>query len=61
VDDYVAAAVKLIDDEAWRAHCTDIVCRADLDAAFFGGDAGLFAAAIEKLIWPDSDQYRLSE
>jgi predicted O-linked N-acetylglucosamine transferase (SPINDLY family) len=22
VDDYVAAAVKLIDDEAWRAHCT---------------------------------------
>src|SRR4029077_13894810 len=24
VDDYVAAAVKLIDDEAWRAHCTDI-------------------------------------
>jgi hypothetical protein len=23
------------------------------DAAFFGGDAGLFAAAVEKLIWPD--------
>jgi HMW1 domain 2/HMW1C N-terminal len=61
VDDYVAAAVKLIDDEAWRAHCTDIVRRADLDAAFFGGDTGLFAAAIENLIWPDSDQYRLSE
>ena len=61
VDDYVAAAVKLIDDEAWRAHCTDIVRRADLDAAFFGGDTGLFAAAIENLIWPNSDQYRLSE
>jgi hypothetical protein len=52
VDDYVAAAVKLIDDEAWRAQCTEIVRKADLEAAFFGGEPDLFAVAIEKLIWP---------
>jgi predicted O-linked N-acetylglucosamine transferase (SPINDLY family) len=51
-DDYVAAAVKLIDDEAWRARCTEIVSKADLEVAFFGGEPDLFAAAIEKLIWP---------
>jgi hypothetical protein len=44
--------VKLIDDEAWRAHCAEIVRNADLDAAFFGGEPALFAAALEKLIWP---------
>ena len=55
VDDYVAAAIKLIDDEPWRAHCTDIVGNADLEAAFFGGEPALFSAAIEKLIWPSSD------
>jgi hypothetical protein len=52
IDDYVAAAVKLIDDEAWRARCTEIVSKADLEVAFFGGEPDLFAAAIEKLIWP---------
>jgi predicted O-linked N-acetylglucosamine transferase (SPINDLY family) len=52
VDEYVAAAVKLIDDEAWRAHCAEIVRNADLDAAFFGGEPALVAAALEKLIWP---------
>jgi hypothetical protein len=52
IDDYVAAAVKLIDDEAWRAQCAKIVGNADLEAAFFGGEPALFAAAIEKLIWP---------
>ena len=52
VDDYVAAAIKMIDDEAWRAHCTDIVRNANLDAAFFSGDPSLFCAAIENLIWP---------
>jgi hypothetical protein len=61
VDQYVAAAIKLIDDGAWRTHCTDIVRQADLDAAFFGGDAGLFVAAIENLIWPSSDEVEPSE
>ncbi len=54
VDEYVAAAVKLIDDEAWRAHCAEIARKADLEAAFFGGEPALFAAALEKLIWPSS-------
>jgi HMW1 domain 2/HMW1C N-terminal len=52
VDEYVAAAVKLIDDEAWRAHCAEIVRKADLEAAFFRGEPALFTAALEKLIWP---------
>ena len=52
VDDYVAAAIKMIDDHEWRTHCTEIVRKADLDAAFFRGDPGLFCAAIENLIWP---------
>jgi HMW1 domain 2/HMW1C N-terminal len=55
VDDYVAAAVKLIDDEGWRLHCAEIVSKADLEAAFFSGEPALFAAALEKLIWPSSD------
>jgi len=54
VDEYVAAAIKMIDDEAWRAKCTEIVRNADLHAAFFSGDPSLFCAAIEKLIWPSA-------
>ena len=52
VDEYVAAAIKLIDDADWRKSCTEIVQRADLDAVFFHGDASLFCKAIEGLIWP---------
>jgi hypothetical protein len=52
VDDYVTAAIKMIDDQEWRGHCTEIVQKADLDAAFFRGDPALFCAAIENLIWP---------
>jgi hypothetical protein len=54
VDDYIAAAVKLIDDAKWRAHCQKIVADANLDAAFFEGDASLFCKAIAELIWPPS-------
>ena len=54
VDEYVAAVVKMIDDHEWRAHCTEIVQRADLDGAFSRGDPSLFCAAIENLIWPAS-------
>ncbi len=51
VDQYVAAAIKLATDKAWRQRCSDIVRHADLDKAFFGGDARLFSKAIEDLIW----------
>jgi hypothetical protein len=54
VDDYVAAAIKMIDYPEWRAHCTEIVQKADLDGAFFRGDPGLFCKAIENLIWPEA-------
>jgi predicted O-linked N-acetylglucosamine transferase (SPINDLY family) len=52
IEDYVAATVRLIDDEAWRTHCRGIVEKADLEAAFFSGDASLFCRAIADLIWP---------
>jgi predicted O-linked N-acetylglucosamine transferase (SPINDLY family) len=52
IDDYVAAAVKLIDDGEWRSRCRGIVENANLDAAFFTGDAGLFSNAIADLVWP---------
>jgi hypothetical protein len=51
--DYVEAAVKMIDDAKWREHCRQIVVDADLDAAFFQGDASLFCKAIADLVWPD--------
>lgn len=54
VDDYVAAAVRLIDDEPWRRHCEEIVRNANLDEAFFNGDSALFCAAIADLIRPQA-------
>jgi hypothetical protein len=50
IDDYVAAAVRLIDDAAWRNSCAKIITAADLDAAFFKGDTRLFCDAIAGLI-----------
>ena len=51
VEEYVAAAIRLIEDETWRIYCAETVRIADLGAAFFRGDAGLFCKAIENLIW----------
>jgi Flp pilus assembly protein TadD len=51
IDDYVAAAVKLIENREWRSRCRAIVENADLNAAFFAGDAGLFCTAIADLVW----------
>jgi predicted O-linked N-acetylglucosamine transferase (SPINDLY family) len=48
-DEYVGQALRLIDDPEWRTHCRRIVASADLDAAFFEGDARLFCAAIADL------------
>jgi len=50
IEDYVAAAARLIDDGEWRSRCRAIVANADLDAAFFTGDAGLFCKAIADAI-----------
>ncbi len=50
VDEYVATAVRLIDDPAWRSSCAKVVTAADLDAAFFKGDTSLFCDAIAALI-----------
>ncbi len=50
VEDYIAAAARLVDDAEWRSRCRNIVASADLDAAFFTGDASLFCKAIAELI-----------
>jgi predicted O-linked N-acetylglucosamine transferase (SPINDLY family) len=52
VDDYVAAAVRLIDDEDWRDKCAQTVEGVDLEEAFFSGDASLFSQALADLIRP---------
>ena len=50
VDDYVKTAVKLIDDTPWRNSCAKLITAADLDQAFFKGDASLFCDAIARLL-----------
>jgi HMW1-like protein len=49
VDAYVAAAVRLIDDLEWRKQCRQMALAADLDAAFFRGDASLFCREMERI------------
>jgi hypothetical protein len=50
VDDYVAAIARLASDAAWLDACRHAVAAADLDAAFFAGDAGLFADLVKSLL-----------
>ena len=50
VDQYVAQAIRLIDDASWRNSCASIIANADLDAAFFEGDAGVFCDVLSGLI-----------
>lgn len=50
VDEYVAAAVKLIDDAKFRKQCEDAARACDFDEAFFTGDASLFSKALLDLL-----------
>jgi len=50
IDQYVAQAIRLIDDASWRNSCASIIANADLDAAFFEGDAGVFCDVLSGLI-----------
>jgi hypothetical protein len=50
VEAYVAAIARLASEPEWLAECRKITAEADLDAAFFEGDARIFARAIEDLI-----------
>jgi hypothetical protein len=52
VDAYVSATVRLASDPAWLARCRQAAAGADLDAAFFKGDASLFASAVKGLLAP---------
>jgi hypothetical protein len=55
ISDYVATAIRLIDDQEWRARCANIVTAADVEAAFFQGDASLFCKAVAGLVWPGAN------
>lgn len=50
VEDYVAAAVRLVDDGAWLAHCRERALAADLLSPAFNGDASLFCTALAELL-----------
>lgn len=47
---YVAEAVRLVDDAAWRAECQAAAAAVDLDQRFYAGDARLFCEAIYGLV-----------
>lgn len=50
VEDYVASAVKLIDNVEFRKECENAARACDFDEAFFTGDASLFAKALLGLV-----------
>jgi hypothetical protein len=49
---YVAAILRLADDPQWLAHCRGIAAQVGPSHPFFGGDASLFADAVQRLIEP---------
>ena len=50
VEEYVAAAVHMVDDDAWRAKCRQIACDVDLETTFYAGDERLFCEAMYGLL-----------
>ncbi len=50
LEDYIAAAVRLIDDADWRAQCRRIVREIDLDRTVHAGDERLFCEAMHGLL-----------
>jgi predicted O-linked N-acetylglucosamine transferase (SPINDLY family) len=49
IDDYVAAATRLINDKAWRTKCRATAAKADLKTLFVG-DERLFSEAVYALV-----------
>ena len=50
LDAYVAAAVRLIDDDSWRADCRAAALSADLQSPDFNGDPAVFCDALYDLL-----------
>jgi hypothetical protein len=50
LEDYIAAAVRLIDDAAWRAECRQVARDIDLEQQFYTGDERLFCEAMYGLL-----------
>ena len=55
-DEYIRAAVRMIDDEAWRIRCREIAFDCDMAATFFTGDASQFCRAVANIVWPDKTE-----
>ena len=53
VDEYVAAAVRLIDDGDWLTKCRGVTRDIDLDDMFYSGDESLFCEAMYALLGRD--------
>jgi predicted O-linked N-acetylglucosamine transferase (SPINDLY family) len=49
-EEYIAAAVRMIDDDAWRAKCRQIARDVDLETTFYAGDERLFCEAMYGLL-----------
>ncbi len=49
-EEYVAQAVRLVDDAAWLGECREIVSRVDLEARLYAGDEALFCDALYDLL-----------
>ncbi len=52
LEDYIAAALRLIDDADWRARCRAIASAVDLETTFYTGDESLFCEAMYGLLTP---------
>jgi hypothetical protein len=50
VEDYVAAAVRLVDDKAWLRRCRGLAQKVDIEARFFAGDESQFCEAVYGLL-----------
>jgi hypothetical protein len=53
-EDYIAEAVRLVDDAGWRQDCRQIACAIDLDKTFYVGDERLFGEAVYRLLGADA-------
>jgi hypothetical protein len=50
LDDYIAQAVRMIDDADWRAECRRVASTVDLHKTFYVGDERLFCEAVYGLL-----------
>jgi NAD(P)-dependent dehydrogenase (short-subunit alcohol dehydrogenase family) len=50
VEEYFAAAMRLIDDTRWRSQCADVARNCDFEATFYDGAPHVFCDAMAALV-----------